>query len=47
MHATSAQQRGGEEMDEDKFYSLYRKIQIILVVQTLTMLFISIKLLCL
>ena len=34
-------------MDEDKFYRLYRKIQIILVVQTLTMLVISIKLLCL
>lgn len=34
-------------MDEDKFYLLYRKIQIILAVQTLTMLVISIKLLCL
>lgn len=30
----------------DEVYNLFRQIQIILVVQTLTMLFISIKLLC-
>ena len=37
--------RGGEGMDEDKFYKLYHELQIILAVQAGALLLISIGLL--